>query len=377
MRRTKFLIRKEIKQILRDKIMLMLIFVMPIIQMVILSFAATYEVKNLNIIFVDKDKSTFSQQLISKFEASKYFIVKGSIFNTKLADSLMKNRKVDIYVEIPQKFEQTLIRTGKNEINLITNAIDGTKGTFASIYTQMILADFLKDKSAKYAIKMNKLEQVKKVKNIDLQYSNWFNPYLNYKFFMLPGLIVVLVSMISLVLTALNIVREKEIGTIESLNVTPIRKYEFILAKLIPIWLIGMFELMLGLSISLLFYNVPLIGSPIALIVFGGIYLLVPLGLGLLISTMTKTQQQAMLFAWFFNMVFLLLSGLFTAIENMPHWAQMITYFNPVRYFIEVIRMVMLKGSGFAEISFHLSVVAIMGLMVITLAVFRYRKTAG
>lgn len=375
MRRIRFLIIKEIKQIFRNKLMLPLIFLMPLLQLIILAQAITFEIKNLNIMFVDKDKSTFSQQLISKFEASKYFIVKGRTFNTNDAENQMKKRNIDIYIEIPQYFERELIRTGNNEINLVVNAIDGNKGSLASFYASNILKTFLQEKTVEFAIKSNNLSKIQKLKNINIQYSNWFNPELNYKIYMVPGLLVLLVTLIGTVLAAINIVREKEIGTIESINVTPIKKHEFIIAKLIPIWLIGMFEFAFGLIIAKLLYDIHIAGSPFVLFSFTAVYLFVPLGIGLFISTLSETQQQAMLITWFFLVVFILLSGLFTAIENMPHWAQSITYFNPVRYFIEVIRMVMLKGSGFSEIRIHFLAVAIFGLAVNILAIVRYRKT--
>jgi ABC-2 type transport system permease protein len=349
---------------------------MPFVQLVILANAATFELKNLNILFVDKDKSSFSRQLTSKFEGSKYFNVTGYSFDTKTAEEELNKRNIDIYIEIPQNFEKTLIRDSKNEINLVANAIDGMKGSLASFYSNNILHDFLNDKSKEYIIKGNMFQKANEFHNVEILYSNWFNTEMSYKFLMVPGLLVLLVTLIGTVLSAINIVREKEIGTIESINVTPIKKYEFISAKLIPIWIIGMFEMVFGLVIALLLYDIPIIGSPIVLFTFAALYLFVPLGFGLLISTITETQQQSMLLSWFFLVVFILLSGFFTAIENMPDWARAITYFNPVRYFIEVIRMVMLKGSGFAEIKVHLIVIAIMGVLVNSLAVWRYRKTA-
>ncbi len=376
MRRIKFLLTKEFKQILRNKVMLPLIFIMPFVQLLILAQAVTFEVKNLNILFVDKDRSSFSRQLTSKFEGSKYFNVIGYTFDTKQAEEELQKRNIDIYIELPQDFEKNLVRDGKNEINLVVNAIDGMKGSLASFYSANILRDFLKDKTIEYAIKGNMMDRIKQMKILNVEYSNWFNPDQNYKIFMVPGLLVLLVTMIGTVLSAINIVREKEIGTIESMNVTPIKKYEFIIAKLIPIWIIGIVEFAMGLPLALYLYDIPLLGSPVVLFTFTALYLTVPLGIGLLISTLTETQQQAMLFAWFFMVVFNLLSGLFTAIENMPDWARAITYFNPVRYFIEVIRMVMLKGSAFAEIKVHLIVIAIMGVLVNSLAVWRYRKTA-
>ena len=173
----------------------------------------------------------------------------------------------------------------------------------------------------------------------------------------------------------MNIVREKEIGTIEQLNVTPIRKQEFIIGKLFPFMVIGMFELAFGLLLARIIYDIPVVGSLWLIFAFSFMYLLVVLGIGLFISTITETQQQAMFISWFFMVIFILMSGLFTPIENMPVWAQNITYFNPVRYFIEVMRMVMLKGSNFYQVKLHFLIVAIYGLAILGLATWRYQKT--
>jgi ABC-2 type transport system permease protein len=326
-------------------------------------------------VFVDNDKSSFSGQLISKFNGSDYFKIVGYEHSSKGAEEYLLNRQADLYIEIPANFEKQLVRTGQNQIHIVVNAIDGTKGGLAAYYSQMILKDYLIDKTREYAVSLNMAEKLIGRKSIDIEYSNWFNEHLDYKTFMVPGVLVLLITMIGAVLAALNIVREKEIGTLESINVTPIRKYEFILAKLLPIWIIGIFELSFGLIIALILFNIPLVGSPLVLFAFAGVYLLVALGIGLLISTMSETMQQAILITWFFLVLFILLGGLFTAIENMPKWAQMLTHLNPVKYFIEVVRMVMLKGAGFAEIRYHFMVIGIMAVVINALAVLRYRKT--
>jgi len=181
--------------------------------------------------------------------------------------------------------------------------------------------------------------------------------------------------MIGAFLSAMNVVREKEIGTIEQLNVTPIKKYQFVIGKLLPFWIIALFELALGLLVAELFYDIPFLGPIWVIFLFAGIYLLLVLGMGLFISTTTDTQQQAMFVSWFFLVVFLLMSGLFTPIENMPDWAQTITLVNPVRYFIEVVRMVMLKGAGLVEIRYHIFTLLAFALAINGLAVWRYRKT--
>jgi ABC-2 type transport system permease protein len=211
-------------------------------------------------------------------------------------------------------------------------------------------------------------------KNINVSASYWYNPKLNYKTYMVPGILVLLVTIIGLLLSGMNIVREKEIGTIEQLNVTPIRKIQFISGKLIPFWIIAMFELLFGLTIGKLLFNIPIVGSLWLIFFSAAIYLLVILGFGLLISTVTNTQQQSMLVSFFFMVIFILMSGLFTSIESMPAWAQWLDKLNPIAYFIKIMRMIMLKGSGFNEIKIPLYSLMIYAVFSISLAVWRYRK---
>jgi ABC-2 type transport system permease protein len=191
---------------------------------------------------------------------------------------------------------------------------------------------------------------------------------------MVPGILVILLTMIGAFLTALNIVREKEIGTIEQINVTPVRKHHFILGKLIPFWIMGLFVITLGLLVARIVYGIVPAGNIGLLYLFGAVYLLAVLGLGLLISSIAQTQQQAMLIAFFLMMIFILMGGLYTAIESMPVWAQVVTWFNPVRYFIEVVRMVVLKGSTLQDITGHLAIVGLFAVVLISWATLNYRK---
>jgi ABC-2 type transport system permease protein len=192
---------------------------------------------------------------------------------------------------------------------------------------------------------------------------------------MVPGILVLLVTIIGMFLSGLNLVKEKEIGTIEQINVTPIRKYQFIVGKLLPYWLVALFELSFGLILARLVFAIPLIGSIWLIFLVAAVYLLVTLGLGLLISTKTNTQQQSLFLSWFFMVVFILMSGLFTSVDSMPQWAKMINIFNPIAYFVEVIRMIMLKGSGFMDISRNLFILAVYAILALTVAVWQYRKT--
>ena len=374
MRTLLYLLEKEFKQIFRDKAILPLIFVMPVIQLLILSYAIDYEIKNLKLYVIDYDQSTVTRLLVNKFTSSHYFILAGMSFDQDNAKEAIRHEEADLCLIIPQDFEKNLLKDGHSGLQVLVNAIDGTKAGLASNYANKIILDFNKDLLQYYGIKGN-LNISPEFRNINIEHSNWYNPDLNYKNFMVPGILVLLVTMIGSFLASMNIVREKEIGTIEQINVTPIRKYHFILGKTIPFWIIGMFEMAFGLFIAKIVFSIPMVGSLIVLFAFTAVFLLVVLGLGLFISTITETQQQAMFISWFFLVVFILMSGLFTPIENMPKWAQNITLFNPIRYFIEVTRLVLLKGASFAEIRFHFVVMIISAFLINALAVFRYRKT--
>jgi ABC-2 type transport system permease protein len=199
---------------------------------------------------------------------------------------------------------------------------------------------------------------------------------MNYKIFMLPGILVILVTMIGMMLTALNLVREKELGTAEQINVTPIRKYQFIIGKLLPFWIIANFELSFGLLVGKIFFQLPMEGSIALLFLFASVYLLLVLSIGLFLSTVSNSQIQVMFLLFFFFISFILMSGIFTPVESMPDWAIKVNTINPVAYFIRVIRMVLLKGSGFADITRELFALGIYAAIMMSLATWRYRKAA-
>lgn len=375
MRTIYFLVRKEFLQIFRNKGMLPIIFIIPVIQLVILSNAANFEVENLKLFFVDKDQTSFSRLLKSKIEGSNYFLLTGYGFSSKEGEEALARNTADLIIEVPQGFEKTLIRDNNEKLQLIINAIDGTKGALGNFYALAVISDFNGQIREDFQARRAATTTQKVMNRIEVSYSNWFNPDLNYKTFMVPGILVLLVTMIAAFLSAMNIVREKEIGTIEQLNVTPIRKYQFIIGKLLPFWILGLFELSIGLLIAKFVFDVPFVGSILLIYAFAALYIFLVLGMGLFISTFTETQQQAMFISWFFLVIFILMGGLFTAIENMPVWAQHITLFNPVRYFIEVVRMVMLKGSGLGDIKWHFLIVFLYVVGINGLAVWKYRKT--
>lgn len=366
------LLQKEFKQIFRNKAILPLIFAIPIIQLSILPLAADYEIKNINISIVDHDHSPYSQKLINKIVASSYFKINdyGGSFDQSYQQ--FQKDKSDLILEIPVHFEKNLVSENQSSLFIAVNAINGTKATVGSAYLGGIVANFNND----IRIEWSQPQQQTPFPVIEITTQNWFNTFLNYPIFMVPGILVILVTMVCAYMCALNIVKEKEVGTIEQINVTPIKKYHFILGKLIPFWIIGLFIFSVGLfGVARIVYHIVPAGSLLVLYSFLSVYLIVMLGIGLIISTYSATQQQAMSLAFFFMMIFILMGGLFTSVDSMPQWAKWIAACNPVTYFIDVVRLVVLKGSGFADIKNHFVIMIGFAFLFNGWAILNYRKT--
>lgn len=373
MRTIRFLLEKEFRQIFRNRSIVAMMTFAPIMQLMILPLAADYEVKNISLAVVDNDHSPYSQQLISKITASGYFRLTGYTSSLPQAYRLIEEDKADLIFEIPIGFESNLIREDEQKVFLAVNAINGVKANLGGAYLRTIITQY----NADLRLQWVQPERFAPSPRIEVTTSNWFNPLMNYKFFMVPGILAVLVTIVGGYLSSLNIVKEKEIGTIEQINVTPIKKHHFILGKLIPFWLMGNFVFSVGLFvIAFLVYGIVPLGSIALLYGFLAVYLLAVLGFGLLISTYSDTQQQAMSIAFFFIMIFMLMSGLFTSIDSMPEWAKWIARFNPVSYFIEVMRMIVLKGSGFSDVMWQLLKVALFAIGLNGWAILNYKKTS-
>jgi ABC-2 type transport system permease protein len=350
MRTLKFILRKEFRQIFRDPGILRIILIMPVIQLLILPWAADYEIKNIKLAVVDNDHSEYSRQLRNKITSSGYFILTDYSSSYEHSLQQIEEDKADLILQIPDHFEKDLVKENEAKLFMAINAINGVKANLGGAYLRTIIQDYNKQVRTEWI----QFPRFSPETQIEVTSSNWFNPLMNYKYFMVPGILVILLTMVGSNLAAINIVKEKEIGTIEQINVTPIKKFHFILGKLIPFWLLGLLVLTIGLTIARLAYGIIPAGSFLTIYVFAAIYLLAVLGLGLLISTYSRNQQQAMLLSFFLMMIFILLGGLYTSIDSMPEWAKWITRFNPVSYFIEVMRMVVLKGSSLADIKYHL-----------------------
>lgn len=365
------LLQKEFLQIVRNKAMLPIIFVMPIMQTMILAFAANYEISNLRLHIVDHDRSSYSRQLTQQLDASERFVVVFYDNAPSLAAEHMQADKSDMTLEIPTGFEKDLVLLQNPSVYLGANAINSVKAGVGLNYAASIIADF----NANIRLRAMPAPPVIQSGFIEVAPTEWFNPSRSYKNFFVPGILAVLITIIGSMLASLNIVREREIGTIEQINVTPIHKYQFIIGKLIPFWVIGLFDLALGLGFSKLVFGLPTVGNMFALFGFAGLFLLAILGFGLFLSTISDTQQQAMFISWFFMLVFLLMGGVFTPIESMPTWAQVLTWFNPVSYMVQVLRLVLLKGSGFIDLWPFFIKMAGFVVALNTLAILNYRKT--
>ena len=372
MRTVFFLLKKEFRQIFRNKALLPMIFVLPIIQLLIMPLAADYEVKNINLAVADHDHSQYSQKLISRILSSGYFKLTEYSKSYKDAIRQIETDKADLILEIPSGFERDLMKENSKQLFIAVNAINGVKGNLGGAYLNNIILNY----NLELYNGLMPVARFNEAPGIDVVSANWFNKFLNYTYFMVPGILVVLVTMVCVYMCSLNIVKEKEIGTIEQINVTPIKKYQFILGKLIPFWIIGMFVFTVGLFlVGRLVYGIVPEGNILLVYAFLALYLIAMLGLGLLLSTYSETQQQAMSMAFFFMMIFLLMSGLFTSIDSMPAWAKIIAKCNPVTYFIEVMRMVILKGSEFKDIRTHFLVIFGFAIFFNCWSIFNYRKT--
>jgi ABC-2 type transport system permease protein len=383
MRALRFLLRKEFLQIRRDRMIVGLLLIMPLVQLLVLANAATFEVKQARLYVVDRDHSTMSRGVVDRLVASRRFVPAGASASMEVADEAMLRRDVDVIVGIPYGFERDIVRDRRASVQLVLNAEDGAAAGVTRSYAGEILARY----AAELAIEVNPVVATATSRPdrppqrgrpvIEVRRRGWYNAELEYRDYMVPGILVALVTIIGTLMTAMNIVREKEAGTLDQLNVTPVTRTTFIAAKLIPLWSLALLDLALGLIVARLAFDVPMRGS-LALVFLGAaIYLVVALGFGLWVSTVAETQQQAMFVTYSILMVYILMSGLFTPVSSMPQWAQWLAQANPVTHFVLLMRAVLVKGAGLADVARQLIILAAMGAVVMTVAVRQYRKRAA
>jgi ABC-2 type transport system permease protein len=375
MRTVFFLVRKEFLQIFRDHTTVFQIFLIPVVQLLVLSNAATFDVKQVRMLVVDEDRTTVSAGLVQRLAAGRQFEVVRYQPSDAAVDQALLEGNVTAVLHIPRHFEKDLVRHRRAPVQLILNAEQGASAGIVQSYATSIIASYSRELDRTLPAKRGGSSRSPRLASLDLRTQRWFNPTRNYKHWMVPALMVSLTTIIGLLLTAQNIVRENELGTLEQLNVTPMTRIQFIAGKLIPFWLLALVIFSIGLSIGKLVFNIPTRGDLLLVYLAAMVYLIVVLGLGLWISTITRTQQQAMFVAFFVILIFLLMSGLFTPVESMPQWAQAVAQANPVKHFVFIMRAVLVRGAGLETVAPTISGLGLAGVAVLTLAVRRYSKS--
>ena len=362
MKTLKFLIRKEFLQIRRNAFLPRLIVVFPIMMMCVMPWVMNMEVKNVVVEVVDNDRSTLSQQLVHNIEASNYFIFNGQQPTYQAALNEIETSRADMILVIPQDYSRDMTAGMQPQVLIACNAVNGTKGAMGNAYLSQIVTATVNPEIAAIQSRVSTLFL--------------YNKRLNYKVFMIPALLAIVMMLMCGFLPTLNIVGEKEAGTIEQINVTPVSKWAFILAKLIPYWIIALFVIVVCLLLSWLIYGITCQG-PIALVFLLAMLLaLFWSSFGLIISNYSDTMQQAIFVMWFFVVMMLLLSGLFTPTRSMPDWAYMTTYVNPMHYFVDAIRTVFVRGGGMASIYHQVLALVAIAMIMACWAVQSYKKNS-
>jgi len=371
-----FLVRKEFLQIFRDHTTVVQIFMIPIVQLLVLSNAATFDLKQARVLVVDEDRTTVSAGLVQRLEAGRQFRVVRAEPTTTGVEHALLDREVTATIHIPRDFESDLVLHGRAPVQLVLNAEEGAAVGIVQSNAGAILDSYAAELERSLP-RLTRRQSVVGTATLDLRTQRWFNPTRNYKHYMVPALMVALTTIIGLLLTAQNITREYELGTLEQLNVTPMTKVQFIAAKLIPFWLLSLVIFSIGLTIGKLVFGIPMRGNLLLVYLALMVYLVVVLGLGLWISTITRTQQQAMFVAFFVILIFLLMGGLFTPVDSMPDWAQAVAQANPVKHFVFIMRAVLVRGAGLETVAAPIVGLALAGMAVLALAVNRYHKSTA
>lgn len=376
MRNLKFLIEKEFKQVWRNPLILYMITLFPALVLLAFPWAINYEIKNIKIDIVDLNKTTLSQRLINKIASSKYFILNKTPLNYNDALTNMECGKTDMILEIPSTFEVDLMREQRADIGLAINSLNGTMGVLGSNYINNIVLDYSTELRSELLPKLLPHSAAKLSNNpkVNIAPLLKFNPKLDYKIFIIPSFFVLLLTIICGLLPALNIVLEKENGTIHQINVTPVSKFGFILAKLIPFWVIGLIVIIISAAIAYLMYGLLPAAGFFPVFLIGSIYIFSISGMGIIISNHSNNLQQASFLVMFFILIIVLLSGMFTPISSMPHWAQMIALINPYTYLTKSLRMLYLHGSTLSGISGDILMLGIFALILNLWAVLSYKK---
>jgi ABC-2 type transport system permease protein len=366
--RIRELVRKEFIQLFRDKKNRPLLIIAPLVQLILFGYVVTTDVRDIRLALVDQSQTPESRQLIDAFNGNKTFRITRTVQHPKEVDRLLLERAVDLAVQIPPDFS-TRIRKG--ETAAVQILVDGSMSNMAAVrisYTVSLLDQFnsrllreLYRRDIRYG-------------EIDGRIRTWYNPNLDSRYFYVPAIVAFLIMLLTLLLTSMAIIREKESGTMEQLIVTPLKPSELILGKTIPFIIIAMVQMLAVTAFAKFWFDIPLVGSVLLLIVATALFLLSTLGIGLFISTVSQTQQQAMMTTFFFILPFFMLSGFVFPIANMPPAVQWLTYLNPLRYMLVIIRGIFLKGIGLGVLWPQYLALTLLGTTVFAGAVRRFRK---
>ena len=368
----RYLLEKEFKQFKRNPFLPRLVIVFPLMVLLVFPLVTTFEVKNITLSVIDHDKSSYSRELIQKVISSGYFKITDVSSNYNAAIEQVESDRSDVVLEIPLNFERSMQKEMLASLMITANAVNGNKGGLGTAYLVEIIMDF----NGKIRTEITKSVNSFMVPNLDVIPMYRYNPSLLYEVYMVPALIVMVMAMICGFLPALNIVSEKERGTIEQMNVTPVRKFTFILAKLIPYWVIGYVVISICIGVAYFVWDIEPAGFLGTLYLFVTIFILAISGFGLVISNYAITVQQAMFMMFFFVLTFIFMSGLYTPIENMPEWAQILSNFSPLKYIIQVLRMVFLKGSSFIDLLPQFIALSVFAIFFNGWAIYSYRKSS-
>ena len=369
------LVQKELRQVFRDPSMLRIIFIMPVFQLFVLGYAITFDVKNIDTLVIDRDGTSASRGLIDRFAHNEHFIVKQTADPGSGIERYLRRGEAVLALVIPKHFGRDLESGKSTQVEILLDGQNSNTSGIALGYCNRILYRFVHDRIELGLARVPSI--MRNIRLIEPETRIWYNPELKSVYFMIPAIVSILLTVITMLLTGLAIVKEREMGTLEQLLVTPLRPWQIIAGKTIPFAILGLAEMAAATTIGVLWFNVPVIGNIAVLALLALAFILTTLGLGVLISTLAGTQQQALFITWFFLQMFILLSGIFYPIENMPRAVQVITLINPVRYFVAIIRELFLKGGGLSILWPEVRSLLIIGVCVFTFATLRFHKRAS
>ena len=373
LRRVREILKKEFIQMLRDKRMRFVLIGPPLIQLIVFGYAANFDIHHIKVGVYDLDQSSVSRDLLARFERSGYFDITRRVADEDEIASLLDRRDVTAVIQINHGFAADLKSTKTAQVQLILDGTDSNTASVVLAYANAIVGDFAENELQNRLLHVDAALAAYRP-DVAIEQRAWFNPNLESRPYFVPGIIATLVLIVTMSLTSMAVVREREVGTLEQLMVTPIRPLELIIGKTVPFAVVGLLDAMLIAVLGVVWFDVPMNGDPLVLLLGAVLYLLSTLGMGLFLSTISSTQQESMLVSFFFIMPVMLLSGFTFPISSMPEWIQYLTYLNPLRYFLIVIRGVFLRGSGVVELWPQLAAMAALGTAMMVLSALRFKK---